>query len=94
MWQSTTIDERMNPMAPMPMLLPTSFNSSSSAATVAADHYGYGPGYYARPGVYVSRPGVYVSQPAARVVVRPGYVAPAPNYHGARPVGRGWRGHR
>lgn len=56
--------------------------------------YGYGPGYYARPGVYVSRPGVYVSRPGARVVVRPGYRAPPPNYHGARPVGRGHRGHR
>ena len=62
--------------------------------------YGYGPGYYARPGVYVSRPGVYVSRPGARVVVRPGYGygyrsrAPAPNYHGARPVGPGGRGHR
>ena len=32
MWQSTTIDEPMKPMAPMPMVLPSSLNSSSSAA--------------------------------------------------------------
>ena len=32
MWQSITIDEPMKPIAPMPMLLPSSLNSSSSAA--------------------------------------------------------------
>src|SRR5215813_939332 len=32
MWQSITIEEPMKPMAPMPMLLPSSLNSSSSAA--------------------------------------------------------------
>src|SRR5262249_15635754 len=31
-WQSITIEEPMNPMAPMPMLLPSSLSSSSSAA--------------------------------------------------------------
>ena len=32
MWQSTTIDEPTNPIAPIPMLFPSAFNSSSSAA--------------------------------------------------------------
>lgn len=68
--------------------------------------YGYGTyntyGYGYAPGVYVNRPGVYVSRPAARVVVQPGYGRgygygygrSAGFVHGARPVGRGGRGHR
>ena len=32
MWQSTTIEVPMKPIAPMPMLLPSSLNSSSSVA--------------------------------------------------------------
>src|SRR5678810_837936 len=32
MWQATTIEEPMNPMAPMPILLPSSLSSSSRAA--------------------------------------------------------------